>query len=580
VTTAATRARRRAWLALAGLDLDRLALPALAVAALASGLLIYHLTRGSSFSPDDWIWINTRRGDNIDTFLSPYNGHLSLVPIAIYRLMFSLVGIGSFAPYRVLLLIVASAAGVVLFEYARHRVGEFGALLVTTLLLFLGPGWNDIMQPFQIAWLIAVAAGVLALSLLDRRRTATDVVACILILLSLASTSVGVALAVGIAVDLTLSRRRWRDAWIVAVPLALYVIWAVHYHPSQIHLSALTNAPIDFVQTTTAGVAGLVGLSGVTPADVTGVSLTFGVPLLAFAAAAVILRTASGWDYTRFLSLAAALVTFSLLTTLVRYFQSPFSSRYMYVTCVLVALMAVELGSGLAASRRAQLALAALTVIVVVANVAVLRSGGRYFRQAGAQTDATLGAVELDRSTVAPSTPLTQLPLYPITVVTAGQYFAAAHALGSPADTTDQLLRAGPVAQASADAQLTTDGDIALVPATATVAGSAAAAVVSTAGGTVARSGGCATLTPAASSGSGAASTITVRISAGAVSIATGRAGATVATRRFAPSFAPLGTVRAGGAALVRVRRDAAPEPWYVQLATVADTRVCITGAR
>ncbi|MFZ0385059.1 MAG: hypothetical protein WAL22_05310, partial [Solirubrobacteraceae bacterium] len=463
MTTAATRARRRAGLALAGLDLDRLALPGLAVAVLASGLLIYHLTRGSSFSPDDWIWINTRRGDNVDTFLSPYNGHLSLVPIAIYRLMFSLVGIGSFAPYRVLLLVVASAAGVVLFEYARHRIGEFCALLVTTLLLFLGPGWNDIMQPFQIAWLIAVAAGVLALSLLDRRRTATDITACILILLSLASTSVGVALTVGIAVDIALARRRWRGAWIVAVPLALYAVWALHYHPSEIHLSALTNAPIDLVQTTTAGVAGLVGLSGVTPADVTGVSLTFGVPLLALAVAAVIVRTASGRDYTRALSLAAALVTFSLLTTLVRYFQSPFSSRYMYVTCVLVALMAVELGSGVSVSRHGQLVLGALTVIVVVANIAVLRSGGSFFRQAGAQTDATLGAVELDRGRVDPRTPLTQLPLYPITVVTAGEYLAAAHALGTPADTTGRLLRAGPTAQASADAQLIADGDIALV---------------------------------------------------------------------------------------------------------------------
>jgi hypothetical protein len=575
VTTAATRARRRAEL-----DLDRLALPGLAVAVLASGLLIYHLTRGSSFSPDDWIWIDTRRGNTVNTFLSPYNGHLSLVPIAIYRLMFAAFGIGSFAPYRVLLLVIASLSGIVLFEYARHRIGEFCALLVTTLLLFLGPGWNDIMQPFQIAWLIAVAAGVLALSLLDRRRTGTDIAACILILLSLSSTSVGVALAVGIAVDIALSRRRWRDAWVVAVPLALYAVWAVHYHPSEIHLSALTNAPINLVQTTAAGVAGLVGLSGVTPTDVTGVSLTFGVPLLAFAAAAVILRTASGWDYTRWLSLAGALVTFSMLTTVVRYFQSPFSSRYMYVTCVLVALMAVELGSGIAVSRRAQIALGALTVIVVVANIAVLRSGGSYFRQAGAQTDATLGAVELDRSTVTPTTPLTQLPLYPITVVTAGQYFAAAHALGSPAYTTDQLLRAGPAAQASADAQLTADGDVALAPATAAAAGSGVPAVVTAADGTVARSRGCVTFTPAASSSSGAASTVTVRVPAGAVSIATQGAPATVATRRFAPTFAALGTVRAGGAALVKVRGDAAPEPWYIQLATVAKTRVCVAGAR
>ena len=352
-----------------------------------------------------------------------------------------------------LLVIVASAVGVVLFEYSRHRIGEFCALLVATLLLFLGPGWNDIMQPFQIAWLIAVGAGVLALSLLDRRRPAFDAAACVLITISLASTSVGVALAVGIAVDIALSRRRWRDAWIVGLPLALYVVWAVHYHSSEIQFSAVTNAPIDLAQTTTAALAGLVGLSGVTPTDVTGLSLAFGVPLFALAAAVVIVRSAAGWDHTRWLSLAAALVTFSLMTTLVRSFQSPFSSRYMYVTCALVALIGVELVAGVTVSRRSQAVLGVLTLVAVISNIAVLRSGGGYFRQAGAQTDATLAAVALDRATVSAQTPLTQLPLYPVTVVTAGQYFTAADALGTPAYSVGQLLHASPAAQASADAQ-------------------------------------------------------------------------------------------------------------------------------
>jgi hypothetical protein len=587
VTTASARARRRAQLAFADLDPDRLARPALAVAVVAAGLLIYHLTRGSSFSPDDWIWINTRRGDGVGTFLSPYNGHLSLVPIAIYRLMFALVGIGSFAPYRVLLVIVASAVGVVLFEYSRHRIGEFCAFLVATLLLFLGPGWNDIMQPFQIAWLIAVGAGVLALSLLDRRRTAFDAAACVLITISLASTSVGVALAVGIAVDIALSRRRWRDAWIVGLPLALYVVWAVHYHSSEIQFSAVTNAPIDLAQTTTAALAGLVGLSGVTPTDVTGLSLAFGVPLFALAAAVVIVRSAAGWNHTRWLSLVAALVTFSLMTTLVRSFQSPFSSRYMYVTCVLVALIGVELVAGVTVSRRSQAVLGVLTLVAVISNIAVLRSGGGYFRQAGAQTDATLGAVALDRASVSAQTPLTQLPLYPITVVTAGQYFTAVDALGTPAYSVGQLLHASPAAQASADAQLVSDGDVKLTSASpgarsgpALAAPSAAPAVQSAVGGTVVRTSACVRLVGAATSASGAPSSITVRAAPGALSIVTGQAPATVAVRRFAPTFTALGTVQAGGAAVVTVRGGAAPRLWQLRLQTVTGARICTVGAR
>ena len=43
-----------------------------------------------------------RRGNNVGTFLAPYDGHLSVLPIVIYRLMFAAFGIDSYAPYRVL----------------------------------------------------------------------------------------------------------------------------------------------------------------------------------------------------------------------------------------------------------------------------------------------------------------------------------------------------------------------------------------------------------------------------------------------------------------------------------------------
>jgi hypothetical protein len=419
----------------AQLDLtpDRLAPPVLILVAVVSAAFIYHQTRGSSFSPDDLAWISTRRGDNVGTFLAPYNGHLSLIPIAIYRVMFAVEGIGSFAPYRVLLAVVATLAGLVFFEYAHHRVGAFCALLLTTLLLFLGPGWNDIMQPFQIGWLIAVGGGVLALSLLDRRGLGTDLVACMALLVAVCATSVGVALLVGAAVDVALARRRWRDAWIAGVPLVLYVAWALHYHASTIAGSALTEAPLNLLQTTAAAVAGVVGLSAVTPTDLTGVMLTFGVSLLALAAVVVIIRLPAGWDGTRFISLAVALVVFSLLTTLVRSFQSPFESRYMYVTCVLVALLAVELVRGVPVSPRMQVVLATLTLAAVISDLSDLRSGGAEFRQLGAQTDATLGAVALDRGRVAPGQALTQLPLNGVGFdFTAGDYFSAEAHSGHP----------------------------------------------------------------------------------------------------------------------------------------------------
>ena len=262
-------------------DLDRLAVVVLALAVVASGVVLYHLTRGTSFFGDDWAWITERRGNDIGTFLAPYDGHLSVLPIVIYRLMFAVFGIDSYAPYRVLVIALSLVVGLLVFAYARRRVGAFEAMLVAALVLFVGPGWQDTMWAFQIGWVLALGLGIAALLMLDRRTTATDVVACALTFGAICSTSFGVAFAVGIAVDVALTRRRWRDAWIPAVPLLLYVIWALHYHPSGIDWSEITLVPGNLVQTFAGGTAGIVGLSGATPVDPTGTTLTFGVPLLA-----------------------------------------------------------------------------------------------------------------------------------------------------------------------------------------------------------------------------------------------------------------------------------------------------------
>ncbi len=286
---------RRLEVGLERLDLDRIAPFVLGLAILISGLLLYHLTRGSSFWGDDWVWITTRRANTVHNFLSPYDGHLSVLPIAIYRVMFAVFGIDSYAPYRVLVIGLSLIVGLLVFEYARHRVGPFVAMLVATLVLFLGPGWQDVMWTFQIGWELALGLGIGALIMLDRRTRATDIAACALTLGSICSTSFGVAFAIGIAVDVALTRRRWRDAWIPGIPLALYALWALHYHPTGINLSEITLVPTNLVQTFAGGVAGIVGLSGVTALDPVGTNLTFrGTPAGSWRSSSVGASTLTG----------------------------------------------------------------------------------------------------------------------------------------------------------------------------------------------------------------------------------------------------------------------------------------------
>src|SRR5688500_2589794 len=190
----------------------------------AGAALVYYETRGTTFWSDEWVWILYRREYDVDTFLRPHNEHLSLFPVAIYKLMFETFGVDDYRPYRFLAIAGHLTCVALLFAYARRRVGGLAALLVATLFLFFGRGWEEFFWPFQLAWLITLAAGLGALLMLDRQDRLGDVGACVLLVVSLGSSGVGAAVALGLVVEIWRGRRRLRDAWIVAVPIGLYAV--------------------------------------------------------------------------------------------------------------------------------------------------------------------------------------------------------------------------------------------------------------------------------------------------------------------------------------------------------------------
>ena len=177
------------------IDPVRLVRPALGGALLLTGALLFYITRHTTFWFDEWLWVVHRRGNSLSTYLDPYNEHLSLVPIAIYKLLFATAGIRDYVPYRVLVIAGHLGCCGLLFVYARRRVGAFLALVAAALILVLGPGWQNILWPFQIAWLMSLAAGVGALMLLERADRPGDLSALLLLLLAIASSSIGVPFA-------------------------------------------------------------------------------------------------------------------------------------------------------------------------------------------------------------------------------------------------------------------------------------------------------------------------------------------------------------------------------------------------
>ena len=118
----------------------RIALALGALLLVAVGAWLMYETRGTTLWFDEWIWALEYRDNSVGDLIRPHNGHPTLVPVLIYRLLFATVGIDGSAAYRAVgiaghLLVVA-----VLFAYALRRAGAGVALVAAVLILLPGTG--------------------------------------------------------------------------------------------------------------------------------------------------------------------------------------------------------------------------------------------------------------------------------------------------------------------------------------------------------------------------------------------------------------------------------------------------------
>jgi hypothetical protein len=212
----------------------------------------------------------------------------------------------------------------------------------------------------------------------------------------------------------------------------------------------------------------------------------------------------------------------------------------------------------------------------VIANIGVLRSASTYLRQVGAGTDADVAALDLGRGSIPAGYIATQLPDYPFVSISAGGYFAAQEALGTPADSIAELAHAPSGAQTIADNELIGEKSILLSPGVSPAkTGGIAPRVKTTTGGSATRIGACVRFTPTTALTPGAASSVVMALAPGAFRVTAGVVPVTVAARRFGPTPAALGTIGPDRSAIVLVRRDAAPESWQLQLTGGASVRTC-----
>lgn len=546
---------------------------ALALLLLAGAVVLEIQTRGTTFWADEWNWILTRRGGGIDTFLNPHNEHLSLVPVTIYKILFATVGLRHYWPYRAVLITLDLGCAFLVFAYARSRIGAYFALLASALILFFGPGWQDILWPFQIAWLSAIAAGIGALLALDRRDRVGDVAACLLLGISLASAGPGLAVAAGLVVDVAL-RRRWRDLWIVAIPIAFYALWWIGYQQTSFSAHALLLLPTFVFDAAAGAFSALAGLTNLDVFHGTGLFLNWGPPLLLVGVTALLWRLYQlGRVPSRVWTLLTMPLAFWILTAVGRAYVSVgslvitstgYESRYLYVSAVFLLLLGSEVARGHSASLAVRLAAGVLVVAAVVSNLGTLRQATTLLRTQAQMTQAELGTLNLSRGVVKPNYVSNG---FIFGIVTAAEWFAAEKQLGAgPAATPAQIAALPSFAQVAADSQLIKIQQLQLHSVATPPALGIAPRVDGYPSGTVSTTGACVSYRPAPVSAPGATNALEILMPASGLLLRTGGTPATVGVRRFSSQFTSLGTLSAGARATLHVAPDLAPQPWHVQM--------------
>ena len=529
---------------------------------LSGGLLLTYLS-DLTFWRDEWAFILDRRGSGIDTYLDPFVEQLLAIPIAVYKVLIAAFGIESPIPFQIASTLVFLTSMALLFVYVRRRVGDWLALAGVLPILFLGPAWDDLLFPFQISFFGSVSCGIAALLALDREDRRGDLIACALLAIGLFFSHVGIPFVVAATVDIGLTRERFRRAFVVAIPTALWFLWYLGWgHGGQNFISFHNFSTMAGYVADGFGssISTLLGLA--VPRDETEItSLDWGRPLLVLAGAAVawrIWRAGFAALPRRLWAVLALGLSFWSLTALnASFLGQATAGRYQYMGVIYVVMIAAELLRGVTVRRWVVWVALGVAALAAFANFSYLRNNANGLAGIAEQEKGGLAALELTRGVVADDFELTEdnSGVDYLGIVDAASYFSAIDAYGSPAYTPAELAGSSERSRLSADKVFASALGVGLVPADEAAAGR------------------CVTARPGTETG------IVGLPPGGALLIA--RSGSPrIALRRYATDGFPLelGALAPGRARALAIPGDLSAQPWQLSVAGHGSLSVCELG--
>lgn len=440
-------------------------------------ILLYYLSK-LTFWRDEWGFLLHRRGSGADVIFQPFVEQLLAIPVVIYKVFLTTFGMESPFPFQLTATLLFLLSVVLLFIYVRRRVGEWLALAAALPLLFFGQSWDDLLFPFQMSFFGSMSCGIGALLALDREDRTGDWLATALLSASLFFSDLGIPFVAGTALEIALGRDRFRRAYIVAIPTALWALWYLGWgHTASNFISfenfaTLTGFVPDGFGSSLSSLLGLgaprndLGLS-----VLEGEPLNWGRPLLVGAVGLGVWRLLRMSAIPRrFWSvLAIATVFWSLIGLNSVFFgQAADVGRYQYLGAIFLLLVAAELARGMRASRPVVVIVLVVGVAAALSNFNTLKDAARGLEGIAQQQRAGLAALELTRGRVDPSFQLTEANsgVDYIGLLDAGSYFSAVDAYGSPAYSRAELTGSPETARIAADKVFASALAIGLAPLT------------------------------------------------------------------------------------------------------------------
>lgn len=456
----------------------------LAAAMAVAGVAIVVMGSKLTFILDDWTYILYRRDFSADAFLMPANEHLVGGAVVVWKLLLSGFGMGSMLPYRLVSTAMFLLGDWFLFIWIRRRLGSWPALIATVPVIFLGAAFEDLLWFASITFLGSLTCGLGMLVALDRRDRLGDRLACAWLVGTMLFSSLWVPFALGAAIDIALRRanRDWRRrAYVIGVPLILYVIWWLgwgHDAENAISLHNIAASPLFVLDSFGSAIAALLGLATPVEGMASPSGLDWGRPLAVLLGGLAIWRvyTLKRIPRSFWVVLAIGLAFWILGGFDLKSGRVPWASRYQLPSAVFVLLVAAELLKGVTLSRRLLPPALVVVVAAVASNMLFLHEAYESYLGSTQIVRGNLTALEIARNTVDPSFYLEEeFADTGFDHIDAGSYFSAVDAFGSPAYTVGELQASGEPARFAADKVLLNALRVGLEPVSASAAPAAGA---------------------------------------------------------------------------------------------------------